>query len=388
MKHTFNLDKGSIRLVVSHQGKKYRKSTGISVDPRLWNQKAKSLSAKCGDKAALQHLKAIHIRLIEREGDAKTESEVLEVMNYALGGGDGFLSGEKRKEGVPSFYEYFEIWANAPSGQRDQKRTALRLIRECMGERYDWDTVDSAFYFRLVERLKQREYGVNYIGAIVAKIKTVMGNGYRLKYHKNTEYHQFKRLSEPSDTVYLTKDEVTAIEEVELESDRLRRVRDLFVIGCYTAMRFSDYSRLSLDNIDKAGYIRLVQQKTSTPVILPASPKVVSILKRNGGAAPRVCHQIFNKVIKEVAEKAGITQKIPITKSKGARHITEMLPKYTQISSHTARRTGATLLYQSGVPAAACMMITGHTSERSFFRYIRTTREENARLLADNPFFK
>jgi hypothetical protein len=34
------------------------------------------------------------------------------------------------------------------------------------------------------------------------------------------------------------------------------------------------------------------------------------------------------------------------------------------------------------------MMITGHRSEKSFFKYIRVTREENAFALAGHPFFQ
>lgn len=389
MTHTFNYDKGSIRLVVSHLGKKYRRSTGVSIDPKLWNPKAKTLSGRCGNKAVLAHLKVIHIRLEEKEDIVRTEKDVLAAIDYALSGEDDVTAAaSKRKGEVPSFYEYFRVWADSPSPQVRQRRNILNLIHNCMGDNYDWDTIDSAFYFRLIERLKEREYGVNYIGAVIAKIKTVMGNGYRLKYHHNLDFQGFKKPSEQADTIYLTKEEVLAIESVELKDSMRRKVRDLFIVGCYTAMRFSDYSRLTLENIDEDGYIRFVQQKTSTTVVLPASPKVIAILERNGGVAPRVCQQVFNRHIKGVAKLAGITQKIPITKSKGARHITQMLPKYTQITSHTARRTGATLLYQSGVPASACMMITGHGSESSFFRYIRTTQEENAKLLADNPFFK
>ena len=97
--------------------------------------------------------------------------------------------------------------------------------------------------------------------------------------------------------------------------------------------------------------------------------------------------EVFNRKIKEVCIKAKINQRIEVTRSRGHRHETELVEKWKLVSSHTARRTGATLLYQSGVPASSCMVITGHRTESSFYKYIRTTKEENARSLANNPFF-
>lgn len=41
----------------------------------------------------------------------------------------------------------------------------------------------------------------------------------------------------------------------------LDRVRDLFLIGAYTGLRFSDFSRLEASNIE-GNFIRLKQQKT------------------------------------------------------------------------------------------------------------------------------
>ena len=152
-------------------------------------------------------------------------------------------------------------------------------------------------------------------------------------------------------------------------------------------MRFSDYSRLSEDNI-RNGMIYMTQKKTAGRVVVPASPKVIAILRRNGGAAPKMPQAVLNRVIKIVCFKARIFDKIEVTKSRGGRHETSMKEKYELVSSHTARRTAATLLYQSGVPAAQVMQLTGHKTEAEFYKYIRTTKEENAAALKDNPFFK
>jgi integrase len=256
-----------------------------------------------------------------------------------------------------------------------------------MGRADNWDAIDTGYYFRLIQRINDAGYSVNYQGSIVSRLKSVMSEGFKLKYHGNSDFHQFTRRSEQPDTIYLTKNELEKLWNLDLNDRMERRVRDLFLLGCYTAMRFSDYSRLSFDNI-RDGFIHMTQKKTSSSVVLPASPRVMAILKRNGGAAPKIQQAVFNREIKVVCCKAGMNEAIEVTKSKGAGHISEFKPKYTQVSSHTARRTGCTLMYQSGVPASQVMLISGHKSESAFYRYIRTGKEENAKALADNPFFK
>jgi hypothetical protein len=44
-------------------------------------------------------------------------------------------------------------------------------------------------------------------------------------------------------------------------------------------------------------------------------------------------------------------------------------------------------MYLAGIPAQSIMKITGHQTEQSFMKYLRISKEENANLLASNPFF-
>ena len=55
--------------------------------------------------------------------------------------------------------------------------------------------------------------------------------------------------------------------------------------------------------------------------------------------------------------------------------------KYQLLTTHTARRSFATNLYLSGFPSISIMKITGHTTEKSFMKYIKITPTENAKLL-------
>lgn len=67
--------------------------------------------------------------------------------------------------------------------------------------------------------------------------------------------------------------------------------------------------------------------------------------------------------------------------------MTEIIPKYTLVTTHTARRTGATLMYLDGIDLLTIMKFTGHQTEAEFLKYIRVTAEENAIRLTKMKYF-
>lgn len=60
-----------------------------------------------------------------------------------------------------------------------------------------------------------------------------------------------------------------------------------------------------------------------------------------------------------------------IETTKGGTLKEEMVEKYKLIHTHTARRTGATLMYLTGVDLYDIMKVTGHTSPAMLKRYIK-----------------
>jgi hypothetical protein len=58
------------------------------------------------------------------------------------------------------------------------------------------------------------------------------------------------------------------------------------------------------------------------------------------------------------------------------------------IKTNTARRSGATNMCLAGIPSLDIMKITGHKTEREFFKYIRITKEETAEMLSNHEYFK
>lgn len=393
MKISFNLKNpnaeiSAVRLIVTHKGKVYRKYTGMSVKTKQWSR-SKRDGQHPTDDATAEKLKAIRLDLEQRLNEYSTEAEIITAIDDALTSGSVYYTPMfPENGGRPSFWQHFKAWSERDLPSKHPRESACRLIGELMGRDTSWNEVNLAYYDLLLDRLKERGYSKNYIAQTICYLKGAMNSGFKLHYHSNTDFMLFETPHEMPDSVYLTSEELDRLWELDLSGDESKRkARDLFLIGCYTASRFSDYSELSEENI-RAGCISFTQRKTGDSVMIPLSPKVAALLERNGGRVPKIDHVYFNRLIKQVCKLAGIDDRIKVTKTKGAQRVTEVKPKYKLVSSHTARRTGATLLHKTGISLQSLMLITGHKSIQSLMHYLRLTKEENANDLKDNPFFQ
>lgn len=383
MTHTFNTDHNTIRLIVSADGKKFKKSTGLSIEPALWNQKAKSLRAKCKDEKVFKELNLIHIRMQEAE-DKNMSAE--DAINYALTGKAQVSAQEKKRKMRPTFWEYFDQWGKRESSSKRQRGLAVRVIARLMGKKDDWEDIDSAYWFRLQKKMEDEGFSVNYRWNIGARLKVAMHEGFKMKYHANTDFQEFRSKKVQTEAIALSPDEIEQLWNYKTKNEMYSKCRDLFLIGYYTGARFSDYSRLTKNNI-RNGMVEFYQQKTDEKVVIPASPRLIELLERNGGIAPQVVQVVFNRDIKKVAKDAGIGGVVQLSKAKRKDDGSETY-RWEMVSSHTARRSLITNLYKSGVSAKDCMSISGHKSLSSFERYLKISQEQSINKLKDNPLFK
>lgn len=263
------------------------------------------------------------------------------------------------------------------------KKYTYNLLSEYFGDkRPTFDDINYAFSEDFIEWMSDRGLSPNTRGSHIKFVKSAMNEAFKNKLHNNEDFRTFRKEMEQIDAVYLTNEEVAAIANLPLCGSQ-KEVRDVFLIGCHTGMRFSDYSKLSINDISN-GVIHVITQKCKTPVDIPAHPRVIQILNSYGGTLPKITSQKFNLYIKDICKEAGLVESVLVRKS--GQHVRKA--KWELVSSHTARRTGLTNMYKAGVPVYRCMMISGHKTEQVFLTYIRITQEENAEYLKDNPFFK
>lgn len=158
---------------------------------------------------------------------------------------------------------------------------------------------------------------------------------------------------------------------------------DLFLISCLTGLRWLDVSNIKPHHIHNKK-INILTQKTKTRVVIPMHPIVCSIMsKYNNEIKDPPSNGYANIIIRKVYKALGFNAPIARENKDGV----VIKPRYEYIRMHTGRRTFATNAYNAGILAIKIMKITGHTTERSFFKYIKIDKEKNAEELAAHPFF-
>ncbi len=207
-------------------------------------------------------------------------------------------------------------------------------------------------------------------------------------HHRNFSTHSY---SETNKGVYLTMNEIVKLIQLEFQKNDFKdKVRDYFLIGCLTGLRFSDCSSISINDIVhfelngcKHSALIKTQKKTKNEVAIPLLTKDVErILLKYGGKMPKISISGYNKYIKDICRIAGIVEKVRTTNIVGGKEVVKWVSKDRLVSSHTARRTCITNLYLSGkLDMKQIRDISGHKSEQAFSRYICLSQEENVKTI-------
>lgn len=272
------------------------------------------------------------------------------------------------------------------------KRLLERYGRET-GQRIDYPDFTIAYYHKLKSWMTDRGLTLNYVGALLKDFKLLLRQSHGEGMHANTVFmhRDFKRLVEEVDNVYLSTQELTQLYKLDLSNNpRLDRIRDLFLVGCYTGLRFSDFSELRPENITHQGsMVTRTTAKTGERVSIPLNPNILAILKKHEGIPPRtITNQRMNIYLKELCKLAGFVERIELGRTKGGVRQIRVLQKWELVTTHTARRSFATNAFLAGLPTVSIMKITGHKSESVFMRYIKIPSGQNALLMLEHAHFQ
>jgi len=264
--------------------------------------------------------------------------------------------------------------------------THLRDYSKSKNRKIDFENIDLDFYHDLIEYLtNEKDFSENTKGRIIKIIKTVLNDATERGVNKNLAFKskRFRVMTEDVDNVYLDEKEISELYNLDLtKNERLEKVRDLFIVGCYTGLRFGDLSTISKSNI-KGNRLHFKAQKTAKPLVIPLNLTVMNILEKYEGNFPKaISNQKMNDYLKEIGKLVKcLNVKIEQSITKGGLEIIENKKKYEVISCHTARRSFATNCYLNKVPSISIMKITGHKTESSFMKYIKITPDDNAEIL-------
>ena len=422
MKVNFNLkspkatDKTPLFVTVVYNTQRIRVHTNKSINPKDWNPETqKARQSLTGYASFNKWLKDVDAYISQIETDwinqhsQKTVIPLLPI-GYLKEKLRKYLSkenkGEREENRKTSFWGNYETFLyRMKNGTRvhlekgtpmaaktifqfENLKRHLENFEKKTNFKIEFENIDMNFYKKFVDYLTIKlTLSPNTIGKLITNLKVYMRESLEdgLTTNNIFTHRKFKSINSKSDTVYLTKDEIKALQDLDLSKQpRLERVRDMFVIGCYTALRHSDLSKIKLENIAN-GMIDMDQTKTGKQVIIPMTKEVVDILTKYNNVLPGISNQKYNEYLYKVCKKCAILEKeITINEIKGGKKNILVKPKYEFISSHTARRTFCTNEYRAGdLEISEIMALSGHTTEKSFYKYIRETPKGTAERIKE-----
>lgn len=402
-----------------------RVSTGLEVDVKEWNKSLASAKALTAFRSGKGKDLFIKLDAIMYTIDSLTSEGVTLTPDLVKGRIHGIVFAEqikaekerqeaeltRIKEDASTFINFVDRFiGECETGKRKKKggitnvssgtiksykgfRSQLAAYQEERLRIIHFADLTIEFYndFRLF--LTDKRYSPNTVARMIKICKTICYAAEQLKLLDAGNIRSgFEVIYRDVDNVYLTDERINELYKYDL-SDRpaWEKVRDVFVIGCLTGQRISDYKRINAKMIvtltDGNRYIKLKQEKTGNTVYIPLDYRVDDILNKYNGELPKVYDQKINDHIKEIGEALGWTEIVELEEQHGAMEYTARKRFCDLLKTHTARRSFATNMYKTGASLNSIMAITGHSSEQQLKTYLKLDESEKAMLAAKESYF-
>ncbi|NDI99434.1 tyrosine-type recombinase/integrase [Flavobacterium sp. LaA7.5] len=404
MRYTFNLKEpkkeGDTLILFSsyfkNEGKKFVYSTGEIINTSDWdfeNKQPKNLNGRT--------TKAEKLRVIKRQLDRYANFFNDLISSYKLSNRELLISDVKdefdiefkRTKAISNkFFEVYDIFlnlkrndftddANSPTTIKryEYNKKLLSDYQEYTQKKLHFNQINNSFYNNFIEYcITEKRHSSNTLRRNVGLLKTFL---FWALENNHTYKHDFKKFKSPkaqqTDEVALTLEQVKEVFEYDFSKNpRLEKVRDLFVFGCATGMRISNYANVQKKDIDN-GFIKVRDKKNPDKSLeVPLNDFSNLLLKKYDYKLPYLSNQKFNDYIKEVFEAIGYTQDVKKTVKIGKEIIEQVTPLYERISSHTARRSFITIMKNKKIPDKVIMGYIGHKSLEVFNKYYKPNNDD------------
>ncbi|QCX40123.1 site-specific integrase [Aureibaculum algae] len=200
--------------------------------------------------------------------------------------------------------------------------------------------------FYLKTKKNQKQITINKTIQRVRKIvKLALAKGYL----KNDPFLLYKPKKYEKKVVYLSQEELDALQGFNFTQSRLQQVKHMFIFCCYTGLAYQEMADLKqhhlIKGFDGNTWIEMVRRKTQSKISIPLLPEAEKVIKRYKteiSLLPIISNQKFNSYLKEIAAIVGIEKRL---------------------THHIARKTFATtILLYNDIPMEIVSELLGHSS--------------------------
>lgn len=176
------------------------------------------------------------------------------------------------------------------------------------------------------------------------RLKRYINEAIKYELLKDNPYNRLKFDRGKSEGIkYLTMDQIKQIQNLEITSESISKVRDLFVFQCFTGLSYADLSKFDFCGVIKKGsnfLIRDIRIKTEEEYFLMLLKPAMEILRKYDFKLPIISNYQYNLRLKVVQEIARIKQ---------------------SLHSHMARHSFAVMALNMGVSIENLAKMMGHT---------------------------
>ena len=391
-----------IYLSFSYKKNRLRLSSELSIQPKYWNNNDQVARQVRGftDKADRINEKLKESRnAIDNAYDVFKQKGIVPNPDQLKAEYFKQLTPEAKGE-KPDFWNEYNKYIESSKGRvvNDVIKDYKSLIKHLRGFekqnkiKIDFDSFNYTFYQDFIQYLSynavkpngEKGLATNTVGKQIKNLKAFLNHCFKHEIVERFDLSNYKTMSEDTDAIYLTDNEISMIYKYDLTDKReLEESRDLLVLGCQIGLRSNDLFRLKPEMVD-GEMIRIKTHKSDKPVVIPLQLFTKEIIQKYNGDFPNKKNKTsFNAEIKKIGKLAKINTDIVITSKKGIEKVDKFYKKYELISSHTCRRSFCTNQYLKGVPTVLLMKISGHKTEKAFLRYIKIDEEMAAKKMME-----
>lgn len=260
----------------------------------------------------------------------------------------------------------------------------LQLIQSEFGCTLMPIQITDVFWYNFAAFLVSKGLAVSSIQTLCSQLLSAIQWGAKHKAPIAQSLDLFVMPSFKRQQIALSQDDISRIYHFDLRTTgkrsqyvrNLTHIKDMFVLSCNLGQRHSDMVRIEKSHFNR-NIFTIVQQKTGNTARVDIDkfaldPKTVyAILEKYNYKAPYPGDiSSYNKYLKKLMIHVGLNDIVKREERIAGTIKSEYCEKYKLVSSHTARRTFATVNVLRGHRYVDIRRATGHKSESGFEKYI------------------
>lgn len=306
--------------------------------------------------------------------------------------------------------DFIDYQADTVKNNYEKLLRHLKAFNQAKDFGISWDKLDERFYCMYTQYLAseypnpQGKTGIlnSTIGKGIGNLKKVCRIARKKGFPVNSEVFEFKKPSYQTKRLFITEEELERIISLDLSSiseselceaigkkrkrnlGRIRaetmrvnldKIRDCYVFGFETGLRFSDMVKLRPEHItyatdDNGRFVKVIdfsQTKTRSGNIVPLSDRAISILKKwemnQAKALPiPTGDQVYTNILRRLFKLSGLTDQVTITRWKGNTEVIETFQLWEKINPHSSRHSCAQDLLDKTDDIGLVSGMLGHKS--------------------------